>query len=52
MAKEKRIGEDKRGVERIIVDEFILKVIIRLTDLSHEVVVYCMTVWDNYRPLL
>ena len=52
MAKEERIGgEDRRGVERIIVDEFILKVIISMSDLSHDVVVYYMTVWDNYRPL-
>ena len=52
MAKEERIGgEDRRGLERIIVDEFIFKVIISMSDLSLDVVVYYMTVWDNYRSL-
>ena len=53
MAKGKRIGgEDRRGVERFIVDDFILKVVIRMTHLSHDVEVYYMTVWDTYRSLL
>ena len=48
----RRGGEDMRGVERIIVDDFLLKVVIRLTHLSNDVKVYYMTVWHNYRPIL